>query len=517
MNPRGVRKDSSIVQNQDSDEEYEVKQIRGKQAVPIRPANGFEFLKDHFYPDVLQSCLHDTVSSFFNMSNDVIIQRYCHMNPRVNQEALKSLLAYKPRYFKWAGSDLFKVINEEGTTKMMLIETNSCPSGQKSMPPRHDSILEGTGYRLLIEKTFKPLVDELKPSLPEGVLAVIYDKNKLEVVGYAKTIAKVFNETVYIVECYDEDKNNGYTRWRNGVLEIQNGQGEWLKVRAAFRYVTQKPWSRFPISHSKTLIFNPLITCLAGGRNKMIAAAAFESFNRAFEKSGIKIITPETKLDVSKNEIPELLDYFGGCAVVKVPYSNAGQGVITITSPTELYSFMKDQSFHSYEKYVVQSLIGNSKWSSGVGPNKFFHCGSILGEQNKIYATDTRVMIGYDYLEGGLRPIAMYGRQAKDPLPSSLAENKDSWGFLGTNLSVKLDDGSFTTERERLVTMSKAEFDKLGLGLDDLISAFLQTVFSVVAIDQLACDLISADGVFNEKKFYSLNKDSSLMKEIIMK
>ena len=45
--------------------------------------------------------------------------------------------------------------------------------------------------------------------------------------------------------------------------------------------------------------------------------------------------------------------------------------------------------------------------------------------------------------------------------------------MLGTNLSVKLADGSWTTETTRLVCMDRRDFNKLGLGLDDLIDAVL--------------------------------------------
>jgi len=77
---------------------------------------------------------------------------------------------------------------------MVVIETNSCPSGQKSMPLLHEAN-EANGYRVLIEKTFKPLVDS-RPDLPAGGLAVIYDKNDMEASGYAASMADVFKEEV---------------------------------------------------------------------------------------------------------------------------------------------------------------------------------------------------------------------------------------------------------------------------------------------------------------------------------
>ena len=67
-----------------------------------------------------------------------------------------------------------------------------------------------------------------------------------------------------------------------------------------------------------------MISCLAGGRNKLMAARAYEFLNAEILESGLSVRTPETIRNVSKSEIPLLLDSMGGHAVIKVPYSNAG-------------------------------------------------------------------------------------------------------------------------------------------------------------------------------------------------
>ena len=46
----------------------------------------------------------------------------------------------------------------------------------------------------------------------------------------------------------------------------------WSPVRAALRYVTQKPWNRIP-ALTKTFMYNPVLACLAGGRNKACKTA----------------------------------------------------------------------------------------------------------------------------------------------------------------------------------------------------------------------------------------------------
>ena len=94
----------------------------------------------------------------------------------------------------------------------------------------------------------------------------------------------------------------------------------------------------------------------------MIADKAYEFFNNELSASasGLCIRTPETVRDVSKSEIPLWVQSMGGHAVIKVPYSNAGQGVFTLTSAEELRAFMDED--HHYDKFIVQSLVGNANW-----------------------------------------------------------------------------------------------------------------------------------------------------------
>src|SRR5271170_1494177 len=95
--------------------------------------------------------IHPTVAAFFNLNRERIILRYCHLHPAVSEELLGRYLDYRPKHFHWAGSDLFTVTNANGTRQSIIIETNSCPSGQKSMPLLQDTDEYG-GYR----KVFPP-------------------------------------------------------------------------------------------------------------------------------------------------------------------------------------------------------------------------------------------------------------------------------------------------------------------------------------------------------------------------
>jgi len=107
----------------------------------------------------------------------------------------------------------------------------------------------------------------------------------------------------------------------------------------------------------------------------------------------------------------------------------------------------------------------------------------------------------------GWMPISIYARRAEKPLAHKLDSSADSWAMLGTNLSVKLSDGAWTTETERLLLMDMKDFNRLGIGTDDLIDAYVQTVLATSAIDRLAQRLVE-NGTFNYDLYKSLNPDS---------
>lgn len=389
---------------------------------------------------------------------------------------------------------------------MVVIETNSCPSGQKSMPLQIDHQEQGS-YRQLIENGFRRYLKNHRPSV-KGRLAVIYDKNYMEASGYAAVMADVFNEEVLLVPFYQEDEDPP-AQFKDGVLFVRDEE-EWVPVRAAFRYLTQKPWNRVPL-HTKTRIFNPIVACLAGGRNKMVAAKAYDFFNSEITDSGLKINTPETIWDVQKNEVPLWVNRLGGHAVIKVPYSNAGQGVYTITSSQELDHFMSLD--FDYDQFIVQSLIGNYHWSSTSSKGKLYHVGTIPNAKGHTFVADIRMMIGAS--DQGLKPLCVYARRAMDPLTDVLTEGKSSWEMLGTNLSIKKQDGGWDSDTNRLVLMDRRDFNKLGIGLDDLIEAYIQTILSVIAIDKMSQTLINKQGKFRMRLFKSLNDDLSLIDEIL--
>ena len=459
----------------------------------------------HYYPRALNAQIHPLVAHMLALDNRRIISRYCHLHPDVDPAALEATLSTEPRFFCWAGADLFNVTTAAGKRQMVVVETNSCPSGQKSMPltTEHD---EQGGYRQLMERTVRPWLSGRR--LIPGDLAVVYDKNEMEASGYAAAMADAFGEPVWLATMHDAEPDP-VVRFEDGVMQIRTDAG-WKPIRAAFRYVTQRPWNRIPHA-SRTIVMNPIVACLAGGRNKLLAAKAYEFHNASLHGTGLSIRTPETIREVRLAEIPLWMERFGGQAVVKNPYSNAGQGVWTITRPNELEAFMALP--HAYEHFIVQSLIGNANWSSRTEQGRLYHVGTVPDKRDRIFVADLRMMVSSG--TGGFRPVAIYARQARNPLTRALPEDGASWDMLGTNLSSRTDAGGWTTETGRLLLMDRRDFNRLGIGLDDLIEGFVQTVLAALAIDAMASSLVNKKGKFRRRLFRSLNDDAALGAEIL--
>ncbi|OLY83469.1 hypothetical protein AYI68_g2388 [Smittium mucronatum] len=492
-----------------------IKVVSDKEIVTIVKPDSLE-PELHYYPRVLNSIIHPVVLSFFNLGNEMIARRYCHLNSHVDEKVLYQILCYSPEHFKWAGSDLFNVATKSGKKQMVVVETNSCPSGQKSMPSIDENHAY-MGYKKLLANSLGSAALS-QPHGSTGKLAVIYDKNIMEASGYAVALADMTNENVFLVPYYNESPNS-HIKWiasdeDNSIgetLHIRDELNNWHEIRACFRYVTQKPWNRIPIK-TKTKILNPVVSCLAGGRNKMMASFAYEMYNIELRESGLSIRFPETIKNVTKSEIPQILKSMDYLAVLKDPYSNAGQGVYTILDKSQLSDFMN--SHHHYEKFIVQSLVGNSEWSSHAKDESYYHVCTVPNAKGEVYVNDIRMMVSGS--ESGFSPLCIYSRRARKPLVSVLNEYsaKNSWDMLGTNLSVKQDDGSWTTETGRLSLMDHKDFNKLGLGIDDLIDCYIQTVLSTIAIDKMCKRLINSDKSFNFELFSNLNTDKSLIDEI---
>ena len=86
--------------------------------------NSFE-PENHWYPKALNAQVHPLIHFFLKMSPERIVNRYGHLHPMVDKDALWEVLNYRPKYFLWAGTDLIHVTSAGGKRQMVVIETNS--------------------------------------------------------------------------------------------------------------------------------------------------------------------------------------------------------------------------------------------------------------------------------------------------------------------------------------------------------------------------------------------------------
>lgn len=566
-----------------------------------------------FYVKARGSRMHPTVERVLEMRRPELARRYVlhHATDRkevdeirggcnpVNSEAtLMTALAHVPTHMVWAGCDLMRArtippdtrcgvrraeptahnegINTDRKVKdgvdmprMVVIETNSSPSGHKSTPIV-SSAGEQRGYRIYMHDMFRPLVERHSMSLPAGRLAVLFDKNAMEASAYACAMADEFDEAVLLVESHLDDQDQGWF-FKDGVLFVRPVESadsdEFVAIRAAVRYVTQVPWARIPLCTS-TLLVNPIAACVAGGRNKLLAAKAYESLNQELASSGCnaQIITPHTLVDARIEDVPEFVRRLGGKAVVKIPYSNAGQGIFPISTELEISNFERqaqrsvlneEQACSAYKLCIVQQMIqadhatvhlvncptkqhlGStdesmtgtfehlasesmgmtdpkacaSEVSRGRRDGKILvHCPTLADKLGHKYVFDLRVMIIHT-TNDGYRPVAMYARRASRPVGS--CDMPNTWEELGTNLSVRLPNGRFMTDEARLIELSEDTFELLDLSEDDLIDAVVQTILAAVAIDKMATRLQPhTNGPMDLELLASFNADSELLREM---
>lgn len=65
--------------------------------------------------------------------------------------------------------------------------------------------------------------------------------------------------------------------------------------------------------------------------------------------------------------------------------------------------------------------------------------------------------------------------------------------------------------------MDTKDFNKLGVGIDDLIDGFIQTVMCSAAIDDVCSRLAPEDSTsFDLDLFSSMNKDEALIAELML-
>jgi hypothetical protein len=204
--------------------------------------------------------------------------------------------------------------------------------------------------------------------------------------------------------------------------------------------------------------------------------------------------------------------------VVKVPFGNAGQGVWTVTNAAERDEVVEIARNGTYEKYVVQALVGVREWQQDLPASMFTeserpsasritvnaewgqcprvspltHVGTMPDAKGDSYVCDIRMQVGSN--SHGFRPLAVYARRAR--LPTSKARDQvetvgksHSWDVLGTNLSIKLDANAWDSDTKRLLAGTEREWGLAGVSIDDLVDSYVQTCLATKSIDACAVEI----------------------------
>lgn len=448
------------------------------------------------------SSSHHLVDQFLKMSQEEIAASYA-FRQGIKKERVLELLKRETTYMLWSGSDILNVIDVNGKKRKVILETNSCPSGAKDLPSANFGCLEDSAYGKILSATLLPRIER------EGDLAVLWDKNKVETKAYGQVLANLTGRRVHYIPLFNQDDVK-QLNFDPHTLKI-NG----FNIAGTWRYVTQEPWKRISV-YPKTVMINPIIACIAGGRNKLIAAKAYNEFNQ--NNPDLAIDIPYTTEEMNKQEVINLLKKWK-YGVVKLPYSNAGQGVFTIASERDLKEF--EQEVSADKSLILQQLIGFEQITSNGTMSPLTHVGGIV--DGKRFAIDLRMMvINGQHQDGqtGYKPVSLYARRAAQPLEDLCKPDVPSWEVLGTNLSELTGKEKYTNRKKwavhndrRIVTTEK-DFPQLDLSLDDLVDAYVTTVKANAAINDIA-EYLMEGGEFHPQRFSELNGDQTIVKTLI--
>lgn len=459
----------------------------------------------HAYAHVAPARMHSGALALFSQPPEALARDYAARHAGVDPQALLELIAHDPKHLAWAGGDLLPAVGPRGDRAMVLLEVNSCPSGLKAMPAVPSSAaphLAGPlgAYGEVVRAWCTRAANLAHGSPPDGVRAVLFDKNWPEVTGYAAALATHSCEEVWLVPWTEAAPDT--VQAKDGELWIRDAGGTARRVGSAIRYVTGRPWTRLPVD-THTPLQNPISACLLGGRNKLIAAKAYAALNEALHGTGLRIPTPVTHAEVCAEDVPRAVAELGGRAVIKNPYSNAGQGVAVVETTADVDTWRTQPQ--RYGRFVVQGLIAGAE---DPAPGPYAQRGIQPHGQDGRFAADVRVVVVRS--GAGFTPVAAYARHARAPLQSAASP----WERYGTNLSVRAGDGGWDAESHRLVTLSEADFPALELSAADLVDAYVITVLAAVAIDRFAETLLGPAGEISEAAFRAACPDDALFKEI---
>ena len=122
---------------------------------------------------------------------------------------------------------------------------------------------------------------------------------------------------------------------------------------------------------------------------------------------------------------------------------------------------------HQYDNLIVQSLVGNSQWSSSTQDGTFYHVGTVPDRRMRTFVADLRMMVCST--PAGFMPVALYARRSRKPLQDRPDENHDGARWNVPQV-VPLSQCGLTNVHQSLgVPCASAHSDDMGHARHELV------------------------------------------------
>ncbi|XP_037025300.1 uncharacterized protein LOC119066766 [Bradysia coprophila] len=458
---------------------------------------------------VFNKTLNQEIVDFMkNWSTAQIIESYTQTRPHVNQQVLKGLLTENPTFVLYSGVDLIYSKGRNGKKKFLLIETNVYTAGQDAMPP--SAQVYETHSNLCV------LNDEWKRQPVEaGGLAHMYGRKTRRDYAYPHIMAKLTKESIHVVPMFSKREDGEIEtlyRFVDGTMQVKY-KDEWQNIRACFCTMSYRTWSFFPVTNNLKTYMCPHPIAGLVGKNKILSEYAYRDFNEKYSKHGIQIRGPKTMVGIAKADIREIVEQnFNGRAVIKTPYDSQGRGVYIIRTDGDLDDFYaKDES--DYSLWVVQELIGLEACPNDRYQQIGFHL------DGQMYAYSVRIIACNS--PSGFKMITICSARAPAPFAKDGETADIAPGLLHKIKTVHEDDVYVTNIASnpdgelRSFYFDDAGVKGMGIGMDDVIDGFMQTVYCTHAIDNMCKKLIMENGELDVQLLRELNPDPQLLAEVV--
>jgi hypothetical protein len=406
--------------------------------------------------------LASEVRDLLHCSPDALVAAYLNVNQQADASALRKLIAEGASDFRMSGVDLMPMRHADGRIHFCVLEINSAPGFAYCTPG-----VDAWNY------AYKPCIAALLDAIPkhewQAVALLTESKIAVETSGFTLCLQATTGHPHWLIVPPELERAERQ-RCESGTLLIVDGR----PLRGGLRYLHLKPWRWLP-PDAQGHFLNGTAIDLRGGRNKVAAQRAFDTFNSEWISHGIKIIMPKSYVVENSDDLERVISILDGWAVSKIPDGNSGIG-IEFFNPAEA----RYQNWPPFP-FLIQEMLMPPALATAGAPALV---GAAIGRER--YAFDLRVVIVST--REGYHPLALYGRRARAPLATVSRRGSDFRAALDAvlkvNISVPNADGGFHLEMDRLLLADDEGWHAMGLSSTAALEAITQAILATSAVDR---------------------------------